>query len=105
MTASKVMLSVLWDWKGIVYYEILEPGQMVDSVLYCQQLIRLQGEIQKKRPELVNRKGVVFHYDNARPLTSLMTRQKLSELAWGVLMHPGPCTVCLSFVSVVAKLP
>ena len=41
LTANKVMLSVWWDWKGIVYYEILEPGQTVDSVLYCQQLIRL----------------------------------------------------------------
>ena len=80
LTASKVMLSVWWDWKGIVYYEILEPGQTVGSVLYCQQLTRLQEAIKKKRPELVNRKGVVFHHDKARPHTSLMTRQKLTEL-------------------------
>ena len=82
------MLSVWWDWKGIVYYEILEPGQTVDSVLYFQQLTRLQEAIQKKRWELVNRKGVVFHDDHARPHTSLMTRQKLTELGWEVLMHP-----------------
>ena len=88
LTASKVMQSIWWDWKGIVYYEILEPGQTVDSVLYCQQLTRLQEAIQKKRPELVNRKGVVFHHDNARPHTSLMTRQKLTELGWEVLTHP-----------------
>ena len=88
LTASKVMLSVWWDWKGIVYYEILEPGQTVDSVLYCQQLTRLQEAIQKKRPELVNRKGVVFHHGNARPHTSLITHQKLTELGWEVLMHP-----------------
>ena len=83
------MLSVWWDWKGIVYYENLEPGQTVDSVLYCQQLTRLQEGIQKKRPEFVNRKGVVFHYDNARPHTSLMTRQKLTELGCEVLMYPS----------------
>ena len=88
LTTSMVMLSVWWDWKGIVYYEILEPGQTVNPLLYCQQLTRLQKEIQKKRPELVNRKGVVFHHDNARPHTSLMTRQKLTKLAWEVLMHP-----------------
>ena len=45
LTANKAMLSVWWDWKGIVYYEILEPGQTVDSVLYCQQLTILQEAI------------------------------------------------------------
>lgn len=88
LTANKVMLSVWWDCKGIVHYEVLEPGQTIDSALYCQQLTRLQQAIQNKRPELVNRKGVIFHHDNARPHTSLMTRQKLSELGWEVLIHP-----------------
>ena len=35
-----------------------------------------------------NRKGVVFHHDNARPHTFLVTRQKLLELGWDVLPHP-----------------
>jgi len=43
--------------------------------------------IKEKRPKLINRKGIVFHYDNARPHTSLMTRQKLRKLGWEVLMH------------------
>jgi len=42
----------------------------------------------RKRSELINKRGVVFHHDNARPHTSLMTRQKLRELGWEVLMHP-----------------
>ncbi|EZA48928.1 Histone-lysine N-methyltransferase SETMAR [Ooceraea biroi] len=41
-----------------------------------------------KRRELVNRKGVVFHHDNARPRTSLVTREKLLQLGWDVLPHP-----------------
>ncbi|GFU35799.1 histone-lysine N-methyltransferase SETMAR [Trichonephila clavipes] len=44
--------------------------------------------IDQKRPELANRKGVVFHQDNARPHTSVVTRQKLWTLGWEVLMHP-----------------
>ncbi|KAG5318567.1 SETMR methyltransferase, partial [Acromyrmex heyeri] len=50
---------------------------------HVTQLDRLQEAIKEKRPELV-----VFHHDNARPYTSLMTRQKLRELGWEVLMHP-----------------
>ncbi|GFW70566.1 histone-lysine N-methyltransferase SETMAR [Trichonephila clavipes] len=42
----------------------------------------------KKRSELINRKGVVFHQDNARPPTSLVTRQKLLQLEWDTMPHP-----------------
>ena len=61
----------------------------INLKLYCSQLDRLQEAIKEKRPELINRKGVVFHHDNARSHTSLMTRQKLGELGWEVLMHPS----------------
>ena len=36
----------------------------------------------------MNRGRIVFHQDNARPHTSLVTRQKLRELGWEVLLHP-----------------
>ncbi|EZA57614.1 Histone-lysine N-methyltransferase SETMAR, partial [Ooceraea biroi] len=38
---------------------------------------------------LVNRKGVLFHQDNARPHTSLTIRTKLLQLGWDVLPHPA----------------
>ena len=88
LTPRKVMLSIWWDLKGIVHHELLKPSQTINSTFYCQQLTRLKQAIQKRRPELINRKGVVFHYDNATPHTSLVTRQKLRELSWEVLMHP-----------------
>ena len=84
----KVMLSDWWDWKGIIYHELLEPGQTVNSTLYWQQLMQLKQAIEKKRPELINRKGVVFHHDNARPHISSVTPEKLRELGWEVLMPP-----------------
>ncbi|XP_014602089.1 PREDICTED: histone-lysine N-methyltransferase SETMAR-like isoform X2 [Polistes canadensis] len=80
-TSSKVMLCVWWDWKGIVYYELLSPGQMIDSNLYCKQLDKVHQAIEIKRPELINSEGIVFHHDNARSYTSLETHQKLRELS------------------------
>ena len=41
-----------------------------------------------KRPELVNRKGVIIHHDNATPHTSLATRQKWLRHGWEVMLHP-----------------
>ena len=48
----------------------------------------MDKEIEEKRPELATRKGVIFHQDNARPHTSLVTRKKLLELGWEVMPHP-----------------
>ncbi|GFS92958.1 histone-lysine N-methyltransferase SETMAR [Trichonephila clavipes] len=67
---------------------MLPHGQTLNSDLYCQQLDHLKPVIDQKRPELANRRGVVFHQDNARTHTSVVTRQKLWELGWEVLMHP-----------------
>lgn len=87
LTPRKVMLSVWWDRKIIVYYELLKPGQIIDLTLYCQQLMRLKQVNKKKQPELINRKDV-FHQVNARPHISFVTRQKLRELGWEILLYP-----------------
>ena len=50
--------------------------------------MKLDKIIEEKRPELANRKGVIFHQDNVRPHTSLVTRKKLLELDWEVMPHP-----------------
>jgi len=85
---KKVMLCIWWDWKGIVYYKLLSHNQTINSDKYCSQLDRLKAAIDEKRPELANRKGVVFHQDNARLHVSLHTRQKLMQLGWDILPHP-----------------
>jgi len=86
---KKVMLSVWWDFKGIVFFfELLPDNTTINSEVYCHQLDKLNDSLKQKRLELINRKGVVFHQDNARPHTSLVTRQKLLQLGWDVLPHP-----------------
>ena len=50
--------------------------------------MKLEEAFKKERPKLANRKGIVFHYGNARPHTSLATRTKLLELDWEVMSHP-----------------
>lgn len=85
---AKPGLCVWWDYKRIVHYQLLLSSQIIDSNFYCQQLKKLCQAIEIKRPELIIRKGIIFHHDNVRPYTSLVTHQKLKELAWEVLMYP-----------------
>ena len=73
----KKVMCIWWDWKGILYYELLPQNQTINSNKYCSQLDQLKAALDKKHPELVNRKRIIFHQDNARPRVSLMTRQKL----------------------------
>ena len=64
------------------------PTERSILFIYIEQLTKLNNAVEEKRPELKNRKGVVFHHDDARPRASLVTRQKLLELGWDVLPHP-----------------
>ena len=81
------MLCIWWDWKGVLYYELLLENQTINSNKYCLQLDQLNAALNIKHPELVNRKRIIFHQDNARPHISLMTRQKLLQLGSEVLIH------------------
>ena len=83
----KKVMYIWWDWKGVVYYELLLENQMINFDKYCPQLDQLKAALDEKHPELVNRKHIIFHQDNARPHVSLMTRQKLLHLGWEVLIH------------------
>ncbi|GFV49148.1 histone-lysine N-methyltransferase SETMAR [Trichonephila clavipes] len=68
--------------------DFLPDNTTINSEVYCHQLDKLNDAFQQKRSELINRKGVVFHQDNARPHTSLVTCQKLLQLEWDTMPHP-----------------
>ncbi|KAF2363023.1 Renal dipeptidase family [Trinorchestia longiramus] len=64
------------------------PADIQEHILKCQCPCNHMGYGNiSKRPELVNRKGVVFHHDNARPHAALAAREKLLQLGWEVLPH------------------
>ena len=65
-----------------------DVNQTINSDFYCRQLKKLNATVKEKQSELVNRKGVIFHYDNATPYTSLATCQKLLRLGWEMMLYP-----------------
>ena len=82
------MLSVWWDFKGIIYFKMLPRNQTINSNVYCRQLMKLDNDIKEKRPVVANCKGVIFHQDNGRPHTCLVTRTELLNLGWDIMPHP-----------------
>lgn len=86
--SKKVLLCCWWDIRGLIHFELLEPAQTINTALYCEQLERVQAKLIETRPQLVNRKGVVFHQDNARPHVSSLSLKKIKDLGWELLEHP-----------------
>ena len=77
-----------WDWKGALYYELLPKNQTINCNKYGFQLDQLKAALNEKCPELVSRKDIIFHQDNARPRVSLMNRHRLLQLGWEVHIPP-----------------
>jgi histone-lysine N-methyltransferase SETMAR len=83
---KKQMLSVWWDFQGIIHWELLPRNTTVSAELYCEQLERLRQALLNKRPG--PRKVRLLH-DNAKPHTAMLTRQTLEKFRWEVLPHPA----------------
>ena len=64
---KKLMFCVWWDWKGVLCYGLLLENQTIPTSTALDQL---KAALDKKCPELGNRKCIIFHQDNARPCFS-----------------------------------
>ena len=53
------------DQKGVIYYELLKPGETVNTERYRQQMIDLNQALCEKRPEYQKRqhKVILLHND------------------------------------------
>ena len=81
------MFCVWWDQKGVVYYELLNPGETVNTKRYQQQLIDLNRSLQTK-PEYQKRQHkAIFLHDNAPSQTAKLVRDTLEAFSWEVLLH------------------
>ena len=82
---KKVMLSVWWDCKGVIMFELLPTNTTIAVELYCNQLDHLAIQIQQKH---LHHGPVHFLHNNARPHTAACICQKLLDLGWEILIHP-----------------
>ncbi|UYV65928.1 hypothetical protein LAZ67_3005902 [Cordylochernes scorpioides] len=67
----KVMLTVFFDYQGIVHHEFQQQGSTITADSYLGFLRRLREAIRQKRPELWRSKSWILHHDNAPAHTAL----------------------------------
>ena len=83
--ARKIMLSVFWDWQGMLFWELLDNKQTINADVYGEQLRKLAAAVREKRPK---RLSVALLQDNARPHIAKSTRHILEKLGWTTVPHP-----------------
>ncbi len=82
----KIMATILWDSKGIFLIDYLEEQRTINAICYEQVLEKLhQANNKKWRGKHHDR--VLLHYDNASTNSSLLVRDKLTDLRWEFLCH------------------
>jgi len=98
--------------EGCVYYELLKPGETVNTKRYQQQLIDLNRSLLKKRPEYQKRQyKVIISHDNAPSHTAKSVRDTLEVFSWEVLPHaayspdlaPSDCHLFVSMDHALAE--
>ncbi|UYV78124.1 SETMAR [Cordylochernes scorpioides] len=63
---KKAMLCIWWDQTGVVYFELLKPGKMVNTSRYEQQMHSLREALNEKRPEWREKhNNLILQHDNA----------------------------------------
>ena len=98
-SATKSMLIMFFDIRGIVHYEFVPEGQPVNAEFYCNVLRRLREDIRGKRPELWCAGNWLLHDDNAPSHGALVTREFLAHKGIITLPHPpyspdlAPCGI------------
>ncbi|CAK9803711.1 Mariner Mos1 transposase [Anthophora quadrimaculata] len=84
----KTLLCVWWDQKGVIHYELLKPGETVNTERYRQQMIDLSQALSSKRPEYQERQHkVILLHDNAPAHTARQVKETIKAFNWEIIPH------------------
>ena len=72
---------------SLIHYSFLNPGKIITSEKYAQQIGEMHQKLQWLQLALVDRMGPIFLHDNTQPHIAQPTLQKLNKLGYKVLPH------------------
>ena len=79
------MLSVFWDLKGILFWELPEKNERVSTNVYTEKVQKMADGVREKRSK---RLEIALLQDNAKPHTAKLTQQFLKSLGWMTVPCP-----------------
>ncbi|UYV73422.1 hypothetical protein LAZ67_10003126 [Cordylochernes scorpioides] len=85
---GKVMLVVVFDYQGLVYYEFIKEGVTINKQAYKEILLRLPYAIKRKRNQLFKSKQWKLLRDNAPAHRAIIVQDYLAKHSVSVLPHP-----------------
>ncbi|GFT84770.1 mariner Mos1 transposase [Trichonephila clavipes] len=85
----KTMLCIFWDEEGQIYYiyELLKPGETINTDHYKQQLLNLNDAIFKKHKQYKKRQHKVIFLDDKAPSHRAKPTKDIKVLGWKPLVH------------------
>ena len=84
----KVMLTVFFDYQGVVHHEYAPKGQTITKEYYIDVLRRLRDAIRRKRPEFKESGSWKLHHDNAPAHSAHVVQQFLAKHGIPVVSQP-----------------
>ncbi|KAJ8704018.1 hypothetical protein PYW07_013312 [Mythimna separata] len=75
----KVMLTVFFDYRGVVHSEFLPEGLTVNKEYYLSVMRRLREQIRRKRPDLWKENSCILHHDNAPSHKAIIVNEFLNK--------------------------
>ena len=81
LSANKVMATVFWDACGVIHIDYLQKRRTINGEYYTNLLERFKKDLKKKRAHLAKKK-VLFHQDNARVHSFVVSMAKFLELRY-----------------------
>ena len=77
---KKLMVIIRWFAARLIHYNFLNPGEIITSEMYAQQIHEMYPELQHLQLAPVNRKGPILLQNNIQPHVTQPMLQKLNEL-------------------------
>lgn len=85
----KVMLYIWWYQRGVLYYELIKPGETVNGNATHHNTSNWSERLPIKRAEFVIRhEDIIFQHANARPHLARLVKSYSENSGWEVLPHP-----------------
>lgn len=81
------MATVFWDVRSVIHIDYLEKDKTITGEFYSKLLERFDVDLKQKRSHSAKKKAL-FHQDNARMHTCLVTMTNIHELRYELLPHP-----------------